>query len=89
MPKGLTRAIASEWVPKARINCSAPSLTDTPLASKLLSTAEKKEAIGANNPMKRVGEVDDVAEMAAFLLGEKSSWMTGQIVHIDGGQSVL
>ena len=87
--EGLTRAIASEWVPKARINCIAPSLTDTPLASKLLSTAEKKEAIGANNPMKRVGEVDDVAEMAAFLLGEKSSWMTGQIVHIDGGQSVL
>ncbi|MDC0614808.1 SDR family oxidoreductase [Schleiferiaceae bacterium] len=87
--EGLTRAIASEWAPKARINCIAPSLTDTPLASKLLSTAEKKEAIGANNPMKRVGEVGDVAEMAAFLMGDKSSWMTGQIVHIDGGQSVL
>ena len=85
----LTRAIASEWAPKARINCIAPSLTDTPLASKLLSTSEKKEAIGANNPMKRVGEVGDIAEMAAFLLGDKSSWMTGQIVHIDGGQSVL
>ena len=87
--EGLTRAIASEWAPKARINCIAPSLTDTPLASKLLSTSEKKEAIGANNPMKRVGEVGDIAEMAAFLLGDKSSWMTGQIVHIDGGQSVL
>lgn len=87
--EGLVRAIASEWAPKARINCIAPSLTDTPLASKLLSTTEKKEAIGANNPMKRVGEVADIAEMTAFLLSDKASWMTGQVVHIDGGQSVL
>ena len=87
--EGLTRAIASEWAPKARINCIAPSLTDTPLAGKLLSTAEKKEAMGNNNPMKRVGEANDIAEMTAFLLSDKSSWMTGQIIHIDGGQSVL
>lgn len=87
--EGITRAIASEWAPKARINCIAPSLTDTPLASKLLSTEEKKQAIGANNPMKRVGEVSDIAEMTAFLLSDKSSWMTGQVIHVDGGQSVL
>jgi NAD(P)-dependent dehydrogenase (short-subunit alcohol dehydrogenase family) len=87
--EGLTRAIASEWAPKARINCIAPSLTDTPLAGKLLSTPEKKAALGENNPMKRVGEASDIAEMTAFLLSDKASWMTGQIVHIDGGQSVL
>ena len=87
--EGLTRAIASEWAPKARINCIAPSLTDTRLAGKLLSTPEKKEAMGNNNPMKRVGEANDIAEMTAFLLSDKSSWMTGQIIHIDGGQSVL
>ena len=87
--EGLTRAIASEWAPKARINCIAPSLTDTPLAGKLLSTPEKKEAMSNNNPMKRVGEANDIAEMTAFLLSDKSSWMTGQIIHIDGGQSVL
>ena len=87
--EGLTRAIASEWAPKARINCIAPSLTDTPLAGKLLSTPEKKEAMGNNNPMKRVVEANDIAEMTAFLLSDKSSWMTGQIIHIDGGQSVL
>ena len=87
--EGLTRAIASEWAPKARINCIAPSLTDTPLAGKLLSTPEKKEAMGNNNPMKRIGEANDIAEMTAFLLSDKSSWMTGQIIHIDGGQSVL
>ena len=87
--EGLTRAIASEWAPKVRINCIAPSLTDTPLAGKLLSTPEKKEAMGNNNPMKRVGEASDIAEMTAFLLGDKSSWMTGQIIHIDGGQSIL
>lgn len=87
--EGLTRAIASEWAPKARINCIAPSLTDTPLAGKLLSTPEKKEAMGNNNPMKRVGEANDIAEMTAFLLSDKSSWITGQIIHIDGGQSIL
>ena len=87
--EGLTRAIASEWAPKARINCIAPSLTDTPLAGKLLNTPEKKAALGENNPMKRVGEAADIAEMTAFLLSDKASWMTGQIVHIDGGQSVL
>ena len=87
--EGLVRAISSEWAPKARINAIAPSLTDTPLAGRLLATPEKKEAIGANNPMKRVGEVEDIAEMAAFLLSDKSSWMTGQIVHVDGGQSVI
>ena len=74
---------------KARINAIAPSLTDTPLAGRLLSTPEKKEAIGANNPMKRVGEVEDIAEMAAFLLSDKSSWITGQILHVDGGQSTI
>ena len=63
--------------------------TGSPLAGKLLSTPEKKEAMGNNNPMKRVGEANDIAEMTAFLLSDKSSWMTGQIIHIDGGQSVL
>ena len=87
--EGLVRAISSEWAPKARINAIAPSLTDTPLAGRLLSTPEKKEAIGANNPMKRVGEVQDIAEMAAFLLSDKSSWITGQILHVDGGQSTI
>ncbi len=87
--EGLTRAIASEWAPKARINCIAPSLTDTPLAGRLVSTPEKKAALGNNNPMKRIGEPTDVAEMTAFLLSDKASWMTGQVIHIDGGQSVL
>lgn len=87
--EGLTRAIASEWAPKARINCIAPSLTDTPLAGRLVSTPEKKAALGNNNPMKRIGKPTDVAEMTAFLLSDKASWMTGQVIHIDGGQSVL
>lgn len=87
--EGLVRAIASEWAPKARINAIAPSLTDTPLAAKLLSSDEKREAIGNNNPMKRVGTADDMAQMAAFLLSDQSSWITGQVMHVDGGQSVL
>ena len=87
--EGLVRAIASEWKGKARINCIAPSLTDTPLAQKFLSTSEKKEALGANNPMGRVGEASDIAEMTTFLLSDKSSWITGQVMHVDGGQSVI
>jgi NAD(P)-dependent dehydrogenase (short-subunit alcohol dehydrogenase family) len=87
--EGLVRAIASEWAPKARINAIAPSLTDTPLAEKLLATPEKKEALGQNNPMKRVGEAEDIAAMTEFLLSDKSSWITGQVLHVDGGQSVL
>lgn len=87
--EGLVRTIASEWKGKARINAIAPSLTDTPLASKLLSTPEKKDAMGQNNPMGRVGEASDIAEMAAFLLTDKSSWITGQIMHVDGGLSAI
>jgi NAD(P)-dependent dehydrogenase (short-subunit alcohol dehydrogenase family) len=87
--EGLVRAISSEWKGKARINCVAPSLTDTPLASKFLSTPEKKAALGQNNPMGRVGEAADIAEMTTFLLSDKSSWITGQVMHVDGGQSTI
>lgn len=87
--EGMMRSIASEWAPKARINVIAPSLTDTPLAAKLLSSEEKREAMGNNNPMKRVGQSEDIAEMTAFLLSDKSSWITGQVLHVDGGMSVL
>lgn len=87
--EGLTKALSAELAPTIRVNAIAPGLTDTPLASKLLNTPEKKEANAQKHPMKRIGEPEDLANMAAFLLSEKSSWITGQIIHVDGGMSTL
>jgi len=87
--EGLTKALAAEWSAHTRVNCIAPSLTDTPLASKFLSTEEKKEAAGKRNPLKRVGEVSDIAQAAVFLLSDQASWITGQIMPVDGGMSTL
>lgn len=85
--EGLTRSLSAEWAPNIRVNCIAPSLTDTPLAGRLLATPEKKEASGLRHPLKRVGEAVEIAEMGAFLLSDKASWMTGQVIGLDGGMS--
>ncbi len=87
--EGLTKALAAEYAPKIRVNCIAPSLTDTPLAASLLNTEQKKEANALRHPLKRIGSTADIANMAAFLLSEKASWITGQIFHVDGGMSSL
>ncbi|MEY4604344.1 MAG: hypothetical protein RIT43_1636 [Bacteroidota bacterium] len=87
--EGLTRSLAAELAPSIRVNAIAPSLTNTPLAEKLLSSPEKIEANGQRHPMKRIGTPDDLAEAACFLLTDKSSWITGQILHVDGGISSL
>lgn len=85
--EGLTRSLSAEWAPNIRVNCIAPSLTDTPLAGRLLATPEKKEASGQRHPLKRVGEATEIAEMGAFLLSNKTGWMTGQVIGLDGGMS--
>jgi NAD(P)-dependent dehydrogenase (short-subunit alcohol dehydrogenase family) len=87
--EGLTRALAAELAPSIRVNCIAPSLTDTPLAEKLLNTEDKKGANAQRHPLKRIGAPEDLAHMAEFLLSEKSSWITGQVLHVDGGISTL
>lgn len=87
--EGLTKALAAEFAPKIRVNCIAPSITDTPLASSLLNTDEKKEANAQRHPLKKIGKPEDLANLAAFLLSEKSSWITGQVLHADGGMSTL
>lgn len=87
--EGLTRALAAEFAPKIRFNCIAPSITDTPLASGLLNTPEKIEANAQRHPLKRIGTVADIAKMTAFLLSEHSRWMTGEILHVDGGMNSI
>ncbi len=87
--EGLTKALAAEMSPKIRVNCIAPSLTDTPLSAALLSNDEKREANAQRHPLKKIGTASDLADIAAFLLSEKSSWITGQIIHVDGGMSTL
>jgi 3-oxoacyl-[acyl-carrier protein] reductase len=83
--EGLTRSLAAEYAPKFRVNCIAPSLTQTPLADKFLNNEAKLEKAQARHPLQQVGSAENVAQMAAFLLGEESQWMTGQILHVDGG----
>ena len=83
--EGLTRSLAAEYAPKFRVNCIAPSLTDTPLADKFLNNEAKLEKAQERHPLKQVGTAKNIAQMTAFLLGEQSQWMTGQILHVDGG----
>ena len=85
--EGLTVSLAAELSPKIRVNCIAPSLLDTPLAASLTSSAAIKQAIVDSHPMKRLGRPEDAAELAAYLLSSDSSWMTGQIIGVDGGRS--
>lgn len=87
--EGLTKALSAEWAPSIRVNCIAPSLTDTPLAATLLNTDEKKAANALRHPLKKIGTAADIANMAAFLLSENAAWITGQIIHVDGGMSTV
>ena len=87
--EGFTKALAAEVAPKIRVNCIAPSITDTPLTAGLLSTDEKKELNAQRHPLKKIGKPEDLANLAAFLLSEKSGWITGQVLHVDGGLSTI
>ncbi|MFC4220451.1 SDR family NAD(P)-dependent oxidoreductase [Flagellimonas marina] len=87
--EGFAKALAAEYAPKIRVNVIAPSLVDTPLASRLLSNDKKKEQISERHPLKRVGSVKDIANMATFLLHPENSWITGQVIGVDGGMSTL
>ena len=85
--EGLTVALAAEFAPNIRVNCIAPSLTKSKIANSVLKNQTIEEAIAKMHPLKRIGEGDDSANLANFLLTTKSSWITGQIIGVDGGRS--
>jgi 3-oxoacyl-[acyl-carrier protein] reductase len=87
--EGLTKSLAAEFAPKVRVNCVAPSLTDTAMAEKFINTPEKLESSNQRHPLKRIGSPEDIAHAADFLLSANSSWISGQILHVDGGMGAL
>lgn len=88
--QGLALSLAAELAgQKIRVNVVAPSLTDTPMAQNLLSSPEKREASAKRHPLAKYGQPEDISRAVAFLLSDSSSWITGQIIGIDGGLGKL
>jgi len=87
--EGFAKSMAAEYAPKIRVNVIAPSLVDTPLAKRLLNNDKKREMMSERHPLKRVGNSEDISNSAVFLLSDKSTWITGQIIGVDGGLSTL
>jgi NAD(P)-dependent dehydrogenase (short-subunit alcohol dehydrogenase family) len=85
--EGLTRSLAAEFAPRIRVNAIAPSLTDTPLAESLLSSEDRQKASAERHPLKRIGQPQEIAGLVKYLLSDEGSWVTGQVLHVDGGMS--
>jgi NAD(P)-dependent dehydrogenase (short-subunit alcohol dehydrogenase family) len=87
--EGLTRSLAAEFAPSIRVNCIAPSITNTPLAEKLLNNETKIKASEDRHPLKQMGNAEEIGELVVFLLSDKSGFITGQIIKVDGGISSI
>jgi NAD(P)-dependent dehydrogenase (short-subunit alcohol dehydrogenase family) len=87
--EGLTKSLSAELAPDVRVNAIALSLTDTPLAEQLLNNEKKQEASNERHPLRRYGRPEDAAEAALFLVSKKSSWVTGQVLGVDGGMGTI
>ncbi len=85
--EGLTRSLAAEFAPKVRVNAVAPSLTNTPLADKLINAEAKLKSAEDRHPLKKIGTPNDIANAVQYLLN--ANWVTGQIISVDGGMSAL
>jgi NAD(P)-dependent dehydrogenase (short-subunit alcohol dehydrogenase family) len=86
---GLTLSLATELAPKVRVNAIAPSLTRTPLAQGILANEQMAASIAGMHALQRLGNPEDIANLAAFLLSQDAAWMTGQIIGVDGGRATL
>ena len=87
--EGLTVSLAAEFAPYIRVNCIAPSLTNSKLAKPMLRNEAIAKGIAKAHALKRLGEGKDSASLAKFLITEDSAWVTGQIIAVDGGRSKL
>ena len=87
--EGVTRALAAEYAPNIRVNAVAPSISHSDLATPLLGKDAMAEALAKMHPLQRVGEGDDTAALADFLLSPDASWITGQIIGVDGGRGAI
>jgi len=87
--EGLTVALAAELAPNIRVNCIAPSLSKSKMAKNVIKNSRIEESIAKMHPLKRIGEGSDVASLSKFLLSKDSSWVTGQVIGVDGGRSTI
>lgn len=87
--EALTRSLAADLAPEVRVNCIAPSLLRTPLAKSLTDNEVMAKSIAQLHPLPRLGEAEDAANLASFLLGPEASWISGQVISLDGGRSTL
>ncbi len=87
--EGMVRSLAAEFAPTIRVNAIAPTITDTPLASGLLRNDAMRDKMKERHPLKRILDVEEVASMASYLIGDQARSMTGQVIGIDAGMSIV
>ena len=83
--EGLTRSLAAEFAPNIRVNSIAPSIVKTNLSEKFLNSDLKIEKASERHPLGRIGKVEEISKLAAYLLSDDSRWVTGQVINIDAG----